>query len=93
MVVWEFGLDDAGRIGALLDAYAEAGGPGRVTAPGDFTMVIAQFGHFYEMAAAPFLDLTATDADRAHGVERFEEFDSRPLTMDAIGQIIAVGAR
>ena len=93
MVVWEFGLDDAGRIGAFLDAYVEAGGPGRVTAPGDFTMVIAQFGHFYEMAVAPFLDLTATDADRAHGVERFEEFDSRPLTMDAIGQIIAVGVR
>jgi hypothetical protein len=64
-----------------------------VTAPGDFTMVIAQFGHFYEMAAAPFIDPTATDADRAHGVERFEEFDSRPLTMDAIGQITAAGSR
>ena len=64
MVAWEFGLDDAGRIRALLDAYVEAGGPGRVTAPGDFTMVIAQFGHFYEMAAAPFIDPTATDADR-----------------------------
>jgi Ser/Thr protein kinase RdoA (MazF antagonist) len=93
MVVWEFGLDDADRIRAFVDSYEAAGGPGRVTDPGDFTMIIAQFGHFYEMAAAPFIDLTATEAERVHGVERFDEFDSRQLTMDAIGQIISVCGR
>lgn len=90
MVLWEFGLDDADRSRALYDVYIAAGGPGRVTAPGDFTMVIAQFGHFYEMAVTPFLDLTATQADRQHGVARFDELDSRPLTMGSIAQIIAV---
>jgi Ser/Thr protein kinase RdoA (MazF antagonist) len=90
MVAWEFGLDDAERIRALLSAYTEAGGPGRVSKPGDFTMLIAQFGHFYELAVAPFLDPTATPADRAHGWARFQEFDSRPLTHAAIAQILDV---
>jgi Ser/Thr protein kinase RdoA (MazF antagonist) len=93
MVVWEFGLDDDERIETFIEVYEAAGGPGRVTGPGDFTMVIAQFGHFYEMAADPFLDPSATEADRAHGIERFDEFDSRPLTMEAIDQVIRVSRR
>jgi Ser/Thr protein kinase RdoA (MazF antagonist) len=90
VVLWEYGLDDADRIRALRDTYVEAGGPGRITGPGDFTMLIAQFGHFYEMAVTPFLELASSEADRRHGVERFDEFDSRPLTMDAIARIVAV---
>lgn len=90
VVLWEYGLDDPTRIATLMNAYAAAGGPGRVTGSGDFTMLIAQFGHFYEMAAAPFLELTATESDRAHAIERFEEFESRPLTTESIGRILAV---
>jgi Ser/Thr protein kinase RdoA (MazF antagonist) len=92
MVAWEFGLDDSDRIRGLWSAYAEAGGPGRVRQPGDFTMVIAQFGHFYELAVAPFLDPVATAADREHGLARFDEFESRPLTHAAIAQVIDVCA-
>ena len=90
VVLWEYGLDDPDRIRALRDTYVGAGGPGRITDPGDFTMLIAQFGHFYEMAVTPFLELTSSEADRRHGVERFDEFDSRPLTMGAIAQIVGV---
>ena len=90
VVLWEYGLDDADRIRTMRDTYVEAGGPGRITEPGDFTMLIAQFGHFYEMAVAPFLELTSTAADRHHGVERFDEFDRRQLEMESIAQIIAV---
>ncbi len=90
MLVWEYGLDDVDRIRTLFETYVDAGGPGRISSPGDFTMIIAQFGHFYEMAVRPFLDLAATDDDRAHGIDRFDEFDSRPLTLDSITQILAV---
>ncbi len=92
MLLWEYGLDDAGRIRLLYDTYVDAGGPGRIHGPGDLTMVIAQFGHFYELAVAPFLDLTATRQDRDHGIARFDEFDSRPLTMESIAQIVAACA-
>jgi hypothetical protein len=90
VVLWEFGLDDVRRIEALRTAYVDAGGPGRVRQPGDFTMLIAQFGHFYELAVAPFLDPLATAGEREHGWARFDEFDSRPLTHAAMAQILDV---
>ncbi len=42
---------DAERAKALYDAYRSAGGPGRLTGPGDFTMVAAVLGHIAELAA------------------------------------------
>lgn len=90
VVLWEFGLDDAERIRLLHSAYVDAGGPGRVRGPGDLTMLIAQFGHFYELAVAPFLRMDATDEDRVRGVARFDEFDDRPLTEESIAQVIGI---
>ncbi len=84
MLLYEYGLDSPERIGALLDAYRSAGGPGRVTGPGDLTMVIAQFGHFYEMAIETLLrpDVTPDDVAWANG--RFDELEERPLMMASI---------
>jgi Ser/Thr protein kinase RdoA (MazF antagonist) len=88
MVLWEFGLDDPDRLARLRAAYVDGGGPARVRTPGDFTMLIAQFGHFHELAIAPFLDPNGTEEDREHGLARFAEFDSRPLTHASIALVI-----
>ncbi len=89
MLLYEYGLDSPERIGALNDAYRSAGGPGRVTRPGDLTMVIAQFGHFYEMAIETLLQPTVTPAQIAWASGRFDELEERPLTRDSIGLILA----
>jgi thiamine kinase-like enzyme len=52
LVLVEYGGDDARRARTIREAYAEAGGPGRVDGPRDFAMVIAQLAHIVEEAAA-----------------------------------------
>ena len=47
-------------------------------------MLIAQFGHFWEMAAEEWLDPESTDADRAHAERRVAELDEPPLRVDAL---------
>lgn len=90
MVVWEFGLDDDARMEALIGGYASAGGPARLTAPSDFTMLIAQFGHFYEQAMLTWLDPAASPEDRAWARGRFEELVSRPLTRATVERAVDV---
>ena len=92
MLLYEYGLDSPERIGALYDAYRSAGGPARVTGPGDLTMVIAQFGHFYEMAIERLLRPAVSPADSTWANGRFDELEDRPLTMDSIGLILAATA-
>jgi len=92
MVLVEFGYDDPARVETLSGAYRDAGGIGTLRGRASFTMTIAVFGHFYEMAAREWLDPHATDATRAHAVRRFEELLARPLTIDIIDGILdAVG--
>ena len=43
----------------------EAGGPARVSGYRSFTMVIAQFGHFWESAITAYLSTNAAE-DKAH---------------------------
>jgi Ser/Thr protein kinase RdoA (MazF antagonist) len=80
MVLFEFGYQSPERVHALYGAYIAAGGPGRITDEGSFTMLIAQFGHFYEAAVATWVDAipTADDVEWAQG--RLAELESRPLT-------------
>ena len=59
MAMIDFGLGDQRRIAELYLAYLDAGGPARISGLGSFTMVIAQFGHFWESAITAYL---ATDA-------------------------------
>ena len=44
LVLFEFGCGEAARARALYDAYLEAGGPGRIDRPGNFSMVSARDG-------------------------------------------------
>ena len=50
MAMIDFGLGDQRRIAELYLAY-DGGGPARISGFGSFTMVIAQFGHFWESAS------------------------------------------
>jgi Ser/Thr protein kinase RdoA (MazF antagonist) len=79
MVLLDFAVGDAGRLHDLYDAYVDAGGPGRLHGRGDFTMVIAQFGHFWESAVAAYTTPGAAEQTRAHSLGRVEMLLAQPL--------------
>ncbi len=54
-VLFEFTRSDPGRTRAFLDAYRAAGGPGRVSRRGHFSMLIAIIGHVTELAGNDWL--------------------------------------
>jgi hypothetical protein len=89
-VLVEFAAEP-GRARALVEAYAEAGGPARLTGPGDFTMVIAMLGHIAEIATERWL---ATDdpAQRDDLAAWAAELTDRPLTRQVIGELLAAVA-
>ncbi|GEP38294.1 hypothetical protein NPS01_19570 [Nocardioides psychrotolerans] len=65
-VLFEFGRSDPGRARALVAAYEGAGGPGRVTGRGDFSMLVSQLGHITELGCRDWLvpnDRSPTRAD------------------------------
>ncbi|MFC3739390.1 phosphotransferase enzyme family protein [Paractinoplanes deccanensis] len=64
-VVFEFARTDPGRVRDLMSAYESAGGPARLTRPGDFSMLIAQLGHITELAANDWLTPNVRNPDRA----------------------------
>jgi aminoglycoside phosphotransferase (APT) family kinase protein len=64
-VLYEFGRTDPGRARALISAYEAAGGPASLTGPGQFSMLIAQFGHIAQTAATDWLIPNVRNPDRA----------------------------
>jgi Ser/Thr protein kinase RdoA (MazF antagonist) len=86
-LLFEFARGDAERARSLHDAYLDAGGPGRVRDPGDFTMPIAMLGHIGERACV--LWLTAeNDEDREHAAGAAWEFVGEPLTRTIIDDLL-----
>jgi hypothetical protein len=53
-------------------SYIAAGGAGGVTGYGSFTMVIAQFSHFWESAITAYLSTNAAEV-KAHSLDRIAE--------------------
>jgi Ser/Thr protein kinase RdoA (MazF antagonist) len=88
VVMFDFSVGDPTRSSTLYDAYVDAGGPGRLAHRGAFSMLIAQFGHFFEGAAQEWLDPKASDEDRDHALSRFDELFRTPLTTSVIDQIL-----
>ncbi|MBB5791839.1 phosphotransferase [Jiangella mangrovi] len=88
-VLFEFGRTDPGRARALAAAYADAGGPGRVTGPGDFSMLIAVLGHITELAAGDWLRPNDRSPSRAHAEEWIDEALDDPHTRDRLGGLLA----
>jgi hypothetical protein len=50
MAMIDFAFGDQRRVTELYLSYLEAGGPAPISGHGSFTMVIAQFSHFWESA-------------------------------------------
>ncbi len=84
----EYATSDPSRAPAIRAAYAEAGGPGRVEAPRDFAMPIAQLGHIVAAGSRRWLSAT-TDAERADNEAWVREFIARPLTRSIIDALLA----
>ena len=88
MVVFSFGGGDATRTRSLYETYRDCGGSGRLSQRGDFTMVIAQFGHFWEKAVAAYVAPDATDDVKAHSIGRIDEAMSPPLRIEDIDRML-----
>lgn len=88
IVLFEFGLDEPDRVRLLHQTYREAGGPGRVSRRGDFSMLVATLSHLAEFACRRWLD--AADAAASSGAEALvDELLDDPVTLDRIDRILA----
>lgn len=88
LVLFEFCCGDIGRARALYDSYIDAGGPGRITSPGTFSMVIAQLAHIGEISCRRWLD-PARPAEQQHNAGRVDEFLTQPITRRMIDDFVA----
>jgi Ser/Thr protein kinase RdoA (MazF antagonist) len=83
----EFCLGAPDRVAAFFAAYRAAGGTGRPSERGHFTMVLAQFGHFAIAAADDWLQAT-DDAARADAQSWFAELVDHPLDLAAVDLLL-----
>jgi hypothetical protein len=87
LVLFEYSCGQADRAGELYAAYRDAGGPGRIERPGNFSMVIAQLAHIGEISCARWLDPERlTQRDRNTG--RVEEFVTQTITRQVIDDLV-----
>jgi Phosphotransferase enzyme family. len=86
-VLFEYCSGRPARTRALYDAYVDAGGPGRITRPEDFSIAIAQLAHILERQCANWLKATPVE-ERRHAEAAIDEFAHRPLTRPAIDEML-----
>lgn len=84
----EYCLGDPDRAAAVWRAYRDGGGTGRPADRGDFTMVLAQFGHFGATAGRDWLE-AADDAGREDAEAWFRELLDHPLDLAGIDLLLA----
>jgi len=88
MVLFEFGDDDPGRARELHAAYVDAGGPGRVSRPGHFSMLVAQQAHIASYGCARWVRETdPVERDRLEAW--FRETPENPVTLERIDRVLA----
>jgi Ser/Thr protein kinase RdoA (MazF antagonist) len=88
-VLFEFGRGDAGRAGALADAYRDAGGPARVTGRHHFSMLIAQLGHITVHAAEAWLAATPGSPEQRKAAGWVLELTGEPHTRRGLDDLLA----
>lgn len=88
MILFEFGAGDQARTADLYRCYLDAGGPGRVDRYGSFSMVIAQFGHFWESAVTAYLTPGATASERTRSLDRVAELLTPALRVAHLDEIL-----
>lgn len=86
-VLVEYAGEDLERARTLKRAYAEAGGPGRVEAPRDFSMVIAQLNQIAAEGCRRWLAST-TDEARADNEAWVREYLDRPVTGELVRALV-----
>jgi len=91
-VLFEFARTDPGRVRALIDAYREAGGPGRVDRRGHFSMLIAQLGHITETASTDWLEPNVRSPDRAESAAWVAEVFDDPHTRERLDSLLAAAS-
>ncbi|MEO7754533.1 MAG: aminoglycoside phosphotransferase family protein [Terracoccus sp.] len=89
MVLFEFGDGDPSRARDLHGAYVEAGGPGRVTRRGHFTMLVAAQAHIGQLACARWVGAVEDEPRRALLADSFDEIVQDPVTLGRIDGILA----
>ncbi|TDC52737.1 aminoglycoside phosphotransferase family protein [Jiangella ureilytica] len=89
VVLFEYGRTDPGRARALVAAYTDAGGPGRVTERGDFSMLIAVLGHITELAATDWLRPNDRSPSRSHAEAWINEALDDPHTRVRLDGLLA----
>ncbi len=87
-VLFEFARSDPGRARDLMAAYRQASGPGTVSRPGHFSMLIAQLGHITEVAAADWLQPNVRSPDRADSAAWIAEVLDEPHTRVLLESIL-----
>ena len=90
LVLFDFARTSPDRMTALYGAYRDAGGPGRVETPTDFSLLIAQLGHIGAMQMRRWLDPATSDTERAYAQRGLDEFLDDPLSRGTIDAILAV---
>ncbi|MED7923288.1 aminoglycoside phosphotransferase family protein [Nonomuraea sp. LP-02] len=69
-------------------AYRDAGGPGRVTEPADFSMAIAEQGHLLEFYARRAMNPEESEENRTRAGARLRAMLARPLTRDRVERLV-----
>ena len=88
--LFDFARTSPDRMAALYGAYRDAGGPGRVETPTDFSLLIAQLGHIGAMQMRRWLDPATSDTERVYAERGLDEFLDDPLSRATIDAILAV---
>ncbi|MFF0768763.1 aminoglycoside phosphotransferase family protein [Nonomuraea wenchangensis] len=69
-------------------AYRDAGGPGRVTEPADFSMAVAEQGHLLEFYARRAMNPEESEENRTRAAARLRAMLARPLTRDRVERLV-----
>jgi Ser/Thr protein kinase RdoA (MazF antagonist) len=91
MVLFEFGDDDPSRARLLHEAYVAAGGPGRVTRRGHFSMLVAEQAHIGQFACSKWVG-TEDPGERERLAAWVLEIPEDPVTPARIDRILAAVA-
>jgi aminoglycoside phosphotransferase (APT) family kinase protein len=88
MALIDFCWEDPRRTVAFYAAYCAAEGPARLTRKSDFTMAIAQFGHFWEMAVEAYLAPDASAEEKSHSLGRIDPLVAAPLRLEHLEAVL-----
>ena len=88
MVLFEFARTDRERLHALVTAYEDAGGSGRVTAAEDFGLTIAQLHHIGRYQVLGWLNARDPEA-RARAHAGVEEFVGDPFLVGDVQRLLS----